>query len=302
MKEFLSKVRRVGMLHHCVSKLSDKLELPRDKRKNFWEVYTNKSMKILDIVITARSDAVSSLGKLGVNCAPTTSMVAIQNYLSSVKSFEEGNESSTDNIAPLCTDDFTEDDIPLDILAAFPSASDIPCLEPISDTDAEAEEIFPPHSMYTVVPKSGGGFVKLRKSTFCWLIANNGLKLSSDRLQRVGQSVCTSITIIRYNSNVPVSEPFVCRKEEIQAGDWCLRRRMVLYVLILAFRYLSGSKRSYTLPKAPVHPPSEPSEVRGLVCLATRYNHNARGELTIVRSSVECYLNINNYVATVSKP
>ncbi|KAK3926414.1 Endopolyphosphatase [Frankliniella fusca] len=231
MKEFLSKVRRVDMLHHCVSKLSDKLEFPRDKRKKLLGslheqkhqgTYLPNDAEILDIVITARSDAVLSLGKLGVNYSPTTSMVAIQNYLSSVKSFEEGNESSTDNIAPLCTDNFTEDDIPLDILAAFPSASDIPCLEPISDTDAEAEEIFPPHSMYTVVPKSGGGFVKLRKSTFCWLIANNGLKLSSDRLQRVRQSVCTSITNIRYNCNVQVSEPFVCRKEEIQAGDWCV--------------------------------------------------------------------------------
>ncbi|KAK3920118.1 E3 SUMO-protein ligase ZBED1 [Frankliniella fusca] len=285
MKEFLCRVRRVDMLHYIISKLSKKLDFPRDKRKKLEGLLTEEQLQgtylpddkeILAIIKEAKKDALKSLDMCGIKFSENTSMSSIRNYLHNTENFVDDYDIDG-VVSGNYLSNFDEDDIPLDMLAAFPSPNDVSSLHFTNNSEASGSEIiFSPDSMYVAVPKSNGGFTRMRKSTFCWLLVTTGSKLSSDRLLRVRQGICTSFCTLNIFPQEPTFKPY--RKEELEIGEWCIFVKSSRYFIceILSFSYLSGPSRSFTLPKAPTKPPKDPTKVRGLGCLCTWYNLGMR--------------------------
>lgn len=307
MKEFLHRVRRIDLLHFITTKLSDKLVFPREKRKKLLGILTKDKLQqtylptdaeICEIVLSAKADALSVLRGLGVNFSNNTSISRIRSYLLNSKQFED-SEDSVPSCSYLST--INEDDIPLDLLVAFPSPDDIPSLDP-TEENIPREKSLPDDSKFVAVPQISGGFRIMMKSTFCWLLSLNGQKLSSDRLERVRQSICFNLQTSRNVTRAIEVGP----QEEVEVGAWCIFKKMSKFYItqILGFTYLSGegSSRSFTLPTAPTKPPSNKKKARGLGCLCTWYSYNQTGKLSKHEFKVQGYVNMTQYIATVPAP
>ena len=309
MKEFLSKVRRVDLLHYITSRMSGKLTFPREKRKKLLGLLTQEKLQtnylptnpdISAIVMSAKADALSVLNSLGVKYSAGTSLARINAYLVNCKIFDEADAAIT---TPSTYEaNITEDDIPLDILAAFPSPEEICSLEPESLSEPDAP--LPPNSIFVMVPKPSGGIVRMRKSTLCWLLTSCGSKLGTDRLERVRQGVCFSFANLNLQSKVPLIDPGP--KVEVEVGQWCIFKKKSKFCVaqLLGFSYLTGSgaARSYTLQAAPTKPPKEPKKVRGLGCLCAWFRHTENGVLSLEKSTVQIYVNMTEYIATIPAP
>ncbi|KAK3911470.1 30S ribosomal protein S4E [Frankliniella fusca] len=311
MKDFLEKVRRIDILQYCTCKLANKLEFPKEKRKKLLGILTQEKLEasylpsdneIRDIVMAAKAEIISELNNCGMKISQTTSLVRIKSYLESTLDIEDENRFNADDPVNYQAD-INEDDIPLNILAAFPSPSP-PSLDPFSDA---VDSTLPAHSIFVKISNSNSDFTKMKKSTFCWLLVNNGIKLSTKRLEKVRQNVSFSL------SNNSVLQPRLSleplQKSEVTAGDWCIfknpakRSPNFFIVQILGFTYLTsgpGCSRSYTLPTAPIHPPAG-SQRRGIGCLCDRFRCKDE-KLLEVHVSVQTYIDICQYVATIPHP
>ncbi|KAK3925540.1 Teashirt-like protein 1 [Frankliniella fusca] len=305
MKDFLAKVRLIDMLHHVTAKLSEKFVFPRGKRKKLLSILTKEKLEsaympnddeICNISMQAKRDVILCLNKLGIKSGVNTSLVTVSEYVTSCKKFEDDDEL-TYNVCDNYCATMDEDDIPLDIVAAFPTLADI------SELDfQDSSELLSPDGPFVFVKKSSDGFTSMRKSTFCWLLVKTGAKLSNDRLEKVRQAVCYSFRDFSSHQDV---HRLPCKESEVEIGDWCVFKHLsnFLFGQILQFSYLSGKSRSYTLNKAPTTPPKNCKTVRGLGCLCTFYNVKSDGKVTQINVSYHTYKNIDQYViATIRKP
>ncbi|KAK3907741.1 hypothetical protein KUF71_018377 [Frankliniella fusca] len=307
MKEFLARVKRIDVLNLVSSKLSEKLVFPRERRKKLIGMLTKEKLsleylpnndEILKVVNLAKSDIVLVMNKLGVKCF---SLVHIKQYLSAMEACDdlEDNSILEQSVYSSVLD---EDDISLDLLAAFPSPEDITDLNPFLDIPEETI-LLPPTSIFLMVPTSNGRFVKMRKSTFCWLLSKNGLKLSSDRMLRVRQGVC--FTLSNFNSKKQAATELV-RKASIKEGDWCIFRKQGVHCIgqVLSFTYLSGSgaARTYTLPSVPPDPPQNKATARGVGCMCSWYKLKADRSLAYKAAKIQGFINIENYVSHLPAP
>ncbi|KAK3929648.1 Tetratricopeptide repeat protein 23 [Frankliniella fusca] len=296
MKEFLARVKRIDVLNLVSSKLLEKLVFPRERRKKLIGMLTKEKLsleylpnndEILKVVNLAKSDIVLVMNKLGVKCF---SLVHIKQYLSAME--EQSLYSSV----------LDEDDISLDLLAAFPSPEDITDLNPFLDIPEETI-LLPPTSIFLMVPTSNGRFVKVRKSTFCWLLSNNGHKLSSDRMLSVRQGVC--FTLSNFNSKKQAATELV-RKASIKEGDWCIFRKQGVHCIgqVLSFTYLSGcgAARTYPLPSVPTDPPQNKATARGVGCMCSWYKLKADRSLAYKAAKIQGFINIENYVSHLPAP
>ncbi|XP_026285684.1 uncharacterized protein LOC113211514 isoform X1 [Frankliniella occidentalis] len=304
MKEFLSRVKRIDVLYLVSCKLAEKLVFPREKRKKLLGNLTAEKLRleylpnddeIFQIVRKARCDVAEVMKKLGVKCSADSSLVHIKQYLSAMESFED-DDSICEDFNSSYTTVLDEEDISLDLLAAFPSPGDIVGLDPLHSE----ETVLSPTSIFVMVPTVSGGFIKMRKTTFCWLLSKNGLKLSSDRMLRVRQGICFSLS----TSNTQVhaaTKPK--RKPNIEEGEWCIFKKQRVHCIgqVISFTYLTGS-RSYTLPSAPTDPPKDKEKARGVGCMCSWYTLNSDRSLTYKPVKVQGFINIDKYVAHVPAP
>ncbi|KAE8737840.1 hypothetical protein FOCC_FOCC016691 [Frankliniella occidentalis] len=312
IKEFLARVRRIDMLQYCTCKLGDKLEFPKEKRKKLLGILTKEKLEasylptdcdIQTIVKAAKTEVLTNLNECGIQLSESSSLIKIQSYLVSITNFEDGNENRADEAVSYQAD-ITEDDIPLDIMASFPSPSPH-SLEPLRDA---VNNTLPPHSIFVMVPNSNGGFSRMKKSTLCWLLVNSGIKLSTKRLDRVREMVSFSMSNMLLHSSLSLQEP--SKKKEVSAGEWCIFKNPVkrtpyyFIVQVLGFTYLTagpGQSRSYTLRTAPIKPPTS-TECRGIGCLCDRFRAKEDARLLEFNAKVQSYINISQYVVTIPHP
>lgn len=143
VKQFMYKIRKIHLLLHVVCKLEGKLEFPRDKRKRLLGLLTKEQLEgdhvpsdqeISAIVMHAQSEAKRSLENLGVQCPTNLSRIRQRLVCDPIA------EDLDSNPEPCYRTDFAddpdlEDDIPLGLLAAFPTVNDIQPLELDEDGD-----------------------------------------------------------------------------------------------------------------------------------------------------------------------
>ena len=310
MKEFLQKVRRIDMLHHVSSKLNDKLVFPREKRKRLLGILTAEKLKstylpsnaeIRITVLQAKNDAISVLRKLGVVCPPDSSMSKIKTSVLSCKNFEA--EFDADEIltgAPgVYEATIDEDDIPLDLLATFPSPEAVVDLNPHGEISSEVP--LPAKSSHVQVPDGKGGFRTMSKSLFCWILSSvGGVSLDSVRVKRVREKILSSLGGLRASSSTSLAP---AKRDEVEIGNWCIfkDKKSLIVAQIIGFCYLSGTGKcqKYTLLKAPIQPP-EGKVARGIGCMGMWYY--SQGNQLKILSSQHKYIDIANYLATVPAP
>ncbi|KAK3918789.1 Structure-specific endonuclease subunit slx4 [Frankliniella fusca] len=306
MKDFLQKVRRIDILQHVSSVLGGKLEFPKDKRKSLVGLLTADKLSsqnlpsnenIHDLVVEARTDALETLRNLGVS--PKISVTTIKSSILNCKivDFDVENETAS---APLVYDlVLDDDDIPLDILRAFPSPQTVEDLN-VSRT-SEENPFVPPTSSYVYLPKGPNDFVLVKKSTFCWMLSSEGVHLSSERIHRVREKIYTSFGGTLQQQAKKSLPPE--RKKEVEVGDWVLFKCNTFLVgQVLQFSYLSGSsksQRAYTLLKAPVEPPAGNTKGVGVLCIWYTVNDLV---LNPKKNSVHMYVDILKYVVTLPPP
>ncbi|KAK3917891.1 Proline--tRNA ligase [Frankliniella fusca] len=173
MKDFLSKVKLIDMLHHVTSKLSEKLIFPREKRKKLLAILHRENMEstymptheeICTIATEGKKDALLCLHELGIKFGTCTSLTRVRDYVKSCRNFDD-DDGEASSVNQNYSSSMDEEDIPLDILAAFPNPEDVSQL----DIEVPIEQLSP-DSSYVLVKKSSGGYTCMRKSTFCWLL------------------------------------------------------------------------------------------------------------------------------------
>ncbi|KAE8738051.1 hypothetical protein FOCC_FOCC016472 [Frankliniella occidentalis] len=305
-KEFLSKVRLLDMLHHVTAQLSEKLVFPKEKRKKLMHILSREKLEnaymptddeICTIATEAKKDVVLCLNKLGIKYGMNTSLVRVRQYVTSCRNFKDDDDDPSQvDVNYYSTID--EDSVPLDVLAAFPTPTDVSELD-LQDQQDSSERLSP-DSAYVFLKKTSGGFTCMRKSTFCWVLVKTRAKLSTDRLEKVRQAVCFSFSdLTSPNNHISPS-----KRAEVEEGDWCIFKQSSYFVIgqVLGFSYLTGKSRSYTLQTAPTSPPTDSNKVRGLGCLCTLYKVVTDGKLAPIKTTVHTYKNIDQYVATISKP
>ncbi|KAK3933050.1 HTH-type transcriptional regulator PrsX, partial [Frankliniella fusca] len=177
MKQCLEKVRRVEMLHNVSSKLSTTFVFPREKRKSLAAVLTTEKLlttylptnsEIKTAVMSAKNDAMEDLEKLGITCARNLDNIKSTILACPEFQVEENSEGPSNNEANVVD----EDDIPLNLLAIFPSPDSISDLEPYANIEG-----FPvvSNKSHVTVPDKNGGFKLVAKSLLCYMFSSVGV-------------------------------------------------------------------------------------------------------------------------------
>lgn len=294
MLDLLYRVRKVETLLYVSSKLSSKgFSLPTDKRKHLKAAMFNSfplpsDEEIYATIKQAFSDAADQLEVLGIPKRPLN--LKLHPFASTLcpADFEDDTEEFEE-----LQIEITEDDVPLDILAAFrdPDPGSINFEEEPSALKKSVDKRF----VYFIDSKKK--LICMRKTTLCWTLTHEGTRVSSDRVQRV-QGLALQSVHQRKKPTVAT----VTKREEIEIGQWCafrMRKSLTIYGQILEFSYLTG-KKSFSLEKVPVKAPAR--NARGIGCLAVWFKPLKNGTLTLAFSSQEGFINIEKYIATIPAP
>jgi hypothetical protein len=193
-----------------------------------------------------------------------------------------------------------EDDIPLDILAAFPSEMSSNFDLCSDDTAEERDDSpLPPTSMYVRFVSSKGRFVTMRKTTLCWLLRTEGVNVSNDRMLRVRAEV---LKPFKKKSQDPIVNNTMRFCDEVSLGDFCIfeiRNNQYLLGQILAFSYLSGKNKAFSLDSAPTTAPVRGA--KGLGCLCSWFKMTRDGYLSRVQDKHD-FVDAKKYRFTVPPP
>ncbi|KAK3909545.1 Ras-related protein R-Ras [Frankliniella fusca] len=278
MHEFLHKVRRIDILQNIISKLRGNLTFPRDKRKYLCGLlqaeklsssYLPNNDEIQDIVMQAQSDVMRDLRKLGVKCEA----ISLAKVKASVLNSRNIQAPEVDDAPSNYISEFNEDDIPLDLLSAFPTEDDVPNL---NMSEVDTTPTLPANSPFVYVPNASNNLVMMKKSTFCWSLSMEGTALCKERLLRVRGKVHAALknNCQRLGQSADRSQP-TSRREEVEIGEHVIFKEGSKYFVgqIMSFSYLSGASRGYSLLTAPTSPPKGKTP-RGLGCLCVLYNIN----------------------------
>ena len=302
MKELLQKVRRVDMLHNVSSKLAGKLVFPREKRKRLLGVLTADKLKstylpsnaeIRTAVMEAKSAAISDLRKLGVTCPRDICLGKIKSCLLACKDFEAEKCSDVPAIYEASVD---EDDIPLNLLATFPTPDSVCDINPYADCEGFPLTIKTSH---VIIPDGKGGFKSIAKTLLCYMLSSCGVaSMNNIRIHRVREKVLNSLGGVQSNRSLGP-----CKNNDVEVGSWCIFKEKGKFIIgnVLGFKYLSGTgkARSYTLSKAPVEPPKN-VKPRGIGCLGTWYSNV--GNILKLHASQHNFIDISCYIATIPLP
>lgn len=190
------------------------------------------------------------------------------------------------------------------------------------------------NSPYVQVFDKDGSAKVIRKSSVAWIASGSNGKLSNDRLKRVQSPSVSALSRkskrkIQYSHNKDHNGTNECGhlflSTEIQIGNWCLFRYQdgdfdedvndlnhpkreifenIIVGAVLGFKYVNGKterSKQYGLNYAPVSS-SDSSTKRGLGVLATWYKFTECSILEPLSKNNSFFVNIDNYVATVSMP
>lgn len=296
--DFLHKIRRIDFQRETETKLSKEgYSFPRDRRKKELGSKTEScvsdtdlptDIEIMDEICVAYSEAKGLAQLLGME----VNKLKIPCLSSDI--LPEGGEIPFDCI-PGDPIDFLKD-----IHQDIQNLDDDVDLDLTQENDGE----LPEDSPFVLVKDSKNRSIRMKKTTLCWLLSTGGPKLSSDRLKRVKASLFPPKS---RSGAAERGNDFVLVEKVITRGSWCAfvnvnQHSPVLIGHVMEFSYLSGTlaERKYTLPSAPVTPPTE--KAKGLGCLCVWYNCSHDGILTIANNVHHSFHDINKYICTIPSP
>lgn len=154
----------------------------------------------------------------------------------------------------------------------------------------------------------GNGITRIiKKSSYCWFLMDGDTSVSSDRLQRVQAN-----EIVHFNngtSSARKDSPLRPRREEkISLGDWCAffsEDESVVFGRVLAFSYMSGSSwrnQEYSKTDAPIRPPSDCTNKKGIGCLCDWFQLYKSNQLRKINMDVQGFYDIEQYICTIPRP
>ncbi|XP_077255597.1 uncharacterized protein LOC143893755 [Temnothorax americanus] len=226
---------------------------------------------------------------------------------STVDSFcteEDNNVFLSSNSNEINSVNETEDNEEFDLLEDLTTLSCVQGSLELTNFDKITTEI-KPDSPFTIVTDSYGKELIVRKSSICWLLSKNSCKLSSDRLQRVRESELT--TYIQKSRFAQRNDEYK-KCDEIFIGDWCLFKRLnnkKCYIgHILSFAYTNGKTKgkmwkSIEYSKSFAKTEGNSKDI-GVLC--HWYKIDRDRPLIFVPMNTQEYINIKNYVLTISRP
>ncbi|KAJ1531323.1 hypothetical protein ONE63_000007 [Megalurothrips usitatus] len=198
MLEFLQKAKRIEFLSDVTCRL-DNFVFPRDSRKRLLDIQHSSelSSEILREALPWDCEIKAMLDKAlldAENAAAKLGMKALAAVCTELGADIDLSDEFYDDVGAALVSGSSdppgegEDDIPLDILAAFPS--DVSVLN--SSIDLLSDDVdgaaLPPTSKFVNL-NIKGKLVCMRKTTLCWLLRTEGPSISSDRLLRVKAKV-----------------------------------------------------------------------------------------------------------------
>jgi hypothetical protein len=257
MLDFLHKIKRIEFLLDVSCKMADNFVFQRERRKALLQSAALPDLRrdplpwdaeIKEVIVKALTDAKATavrLGMQGVQLDSVKISLDLHSKLDLCIDSDEivENEEVDENV-------FDEDDIPLDILAAFPQNESyaINLTGPENSTSC-SDSYLPPTSKYVKVFSTNGDVTLMLKSTLCWVLRSEGPKLSSDRCQRFREKVLKSFRKPTHDSVTEISH-----SKSISVGDFVLfgfpRKTSMRIGQVLCFKYLTG-KSSFSLNSAP---------------------------------------------------
>lgn len=171
------------------------------------------------------------------------------------------------------------------------------------------------YSDKNVYPKETNRFVEValksgkklvRKSSLIGLLSDSNDKLSSDRLKRTqnGSSKRYARRTLEF-VNISANNSVLSKANELHIGNWCLfyddsSNDICKLGNILSFRYVNGrteKDKFYSLDFAPTH---NNNSSRGVEVLSSWYQVNASGQIKSDDTIKHAFININQYIATLS--
>ncbi|KAJ1529957.1 hypothetical protein ONE63_006685 [Megalurothrips usitatus] len=293
--ELLQKIKRVDLLYINQKLSAAGYSMPKERRRTvkYGSISTEEMPSDESIFSTSKKaleDAQIVMSTLGVE-TKNIDLIRHRPFACHLPLEELINENDVEvdhaiSAAP------TEDDIPLDLLAAFPGAIPVGFNLVGSDSSVTSSKV---DSRFVSFKDSAQKIVTMRKSTFCWLLTHEGSTVSSERLERVKTDVLKSVGKKRLSHKKGDQ-----RHDNIAVGDWCaFKTKRILFGQILEFSYLSGKNKIYSLNTAPVQPPEKGA--RGLGCLATWWRED-NGKLIMVKTTHHAFVAVENYLLTITPP
>lgn len=182
----------------------------------------------------------------------------------------------------------------------------------LKDFTNSKTSIISKNSIFTEVIVSGQTMV-VKKSSLCWLFDQMGEKVSADRLRRFISKDTKEKSAILQSSGICSME----RKNAVSVGDWCIFSKDSEFEMksskmsstnilqdnvigrILAFSYVMGKKKAYSLEAAPVSIAINRPK-RDLGCMCSWYTIDERRILVPVVLKEKQVYNLSNYKATIS--
>ncbi|XP_031623022.1 uncharacterized protein LOC116340587 [Contarinia nasturtii] len=295
--EVLHLISRVELLNECIYiKLKDMgVSFPRNKISNSGlnKFPLPSDVEIKTSIDNAQRDALLDAARFGMKIDPcdvqTCNLDDIDVFLKKPK--RKHNETDGDD----------EDQ-------TFKMLSECPNIRSYSPEKYQSKAPF------IEITTDKGTKKTIRKSTLVWMLSEAKGKLSKDRLQRV-QDVDNPKKVrrsLKFDPELSV-EKTLKKKKELQVGDWCIfheqennNHQKNIYVgNVLSFKYIEGKtakQKQYTWDFAPVSPPEGENDTKkGIQVLASWYKMTASTKLEPIAVVNNFYLNIENYIATLSR-
>lgn len=216
---------------------------------------------------------------------------------------------STDNCNGFCDDQCVCDEIDGHEITPVIECSS---LQDFSDEVFDMEK----SSNFVRVTCSDDGKSKLiRKTHYLWLLNDSKDGLSNDRLKRVQsqdkkKTSCKQLQFKRAHRPKGIIE---C--DQIQIGDWCIfhdRGHHIdnnmgdkfLFGSVLSFQYVGNNfkEKKYTWDFAFVKPADSNKNPRGINALALWHTINENGTIQKIKNNKCFYINMDDYICTVSEP
>lgn len=158
---------------------------------------------------------------------------------------------------------------------------------------------------------------RIRKSTYLWTLTDSAKHLSNDRLRRVQETNDSTSRkakrqLVFKKEVAPNQREHVLtlsKYDEIQIGDWSVftfvKESKNVFVLgnIIAFKYIKGrtaKERQYSWEFAPVKPPKDVKNPRGIQVLATWFEISSKTTFFPVKIPHSFFINIDHYVISLN--
>ena len=162
--------------------------------------------------------------------------------------------------------------------------------------------VLDPNSPFVQVKDARGHISIARKSSLTWSLRKDVSLISADRTRRVMEKKTAEDTddaVFGKTDKISIADWVVFKSPSVRRSAASSARKRVGRVLSFHYQTGKGKQRAYSLDSVPT---TAPKNSRGIDVLATWYEVNDEGELTLCSDDPTSYQDIKHYLVTIPRP